>query len=135
MHHDKKIILLIKFQQPVHSDGDFEVLKLDVSQKSSNASSSTQTTAVSHSNGSSEGGGDALPSANNPLYKWVVAKDGSAVNNMEFSPCGKYLAVVTQVIACFILITKCYIFCKLPFDYLFCLGFSVKQSGVVPKRR
>jgi len=89
-------VSLTYHEKPVHSDGDFEVFKLDVSQKSSNAGSSTQTTAVSHSNGSSEGGGDALPSANNPLYKWVVAKDGSAVNNMEFSPCGKYLAVVTQ---------------------------------------
>ena len=103
IHHDNKTKLFIKCLQPVHSDGDFEVFKLDVSQKSSNASSSTQTTAVSHSNGSSEAGSDALPSANNPLYKWVVTKDGSAVNNVEFSPCGKYLAVVTQVIGCLIL--------------------------------
>ena len=36
-------------------------------------------------------------STRNPLFKWIITKDGSAVNNVKFSPCGCYLAVVTQV--------------------------------------
>jgi len=81
-------------EKPVQSDSDIEIFKLDVSQNSSN---SAQTTPLAHSNGTVlETSSDASPSVNNPMYKWVITKDGSAVNNMEFSPCGRDLAVVTQ---------------------------------------
>ncbi|CAK8680017.1 unnamed protein product [Clavelina lepadiformis] len=32
----------------------------------------------------------------NPVYKWVMSTDGSGVNAFEFSPCDKFVAVVTQ---------------------------------------
>ena len=33
----------------------------------------------------------------NPLFKWVISTDNTAVHSFKFSPCGQYLAVVTQV--------------------------------------
>lgn len=35
-------------------------------------------------------------SSRNPMYRWVIGCDGSCINEFEFSPCGLYLAVVSQ---------------------------------------
>lgn len=32
----------------------------------------------------------------NPLYRWVIGSEGSSINEFAFSPCGQYLAVVSQ---------------------------------------
>lgn len=35
-------------------------------------------------------------STRNPLYRWVIGPDNCCINEMAFSPCGSYLAVVSQ---------------------------------------
>lgn len=35
-------------------------------------------------------------STRNPLYRWLIGLDGSAINEFAFSPCGANLAVVSQ---------------------------------------
>ncbi|XP_026274464.1 WD repeat-containing protein 20 isoform X1 [Frankliniella occidentalis] len=35
-------------------------------------------------------------STRNPLYRWVLGSDGCCINELAFSPCGSYLAVVSQ---------------------------------------
>ena len=35
-------------------------------------------------------------STRNPLYRWVIGSEGCCINEFAFSPCGAYLAVVSQ---------------------------------------
>ncbi|KAL1110273.1 hypothetical protein AAG570_008350 [Ranatra chinensis] len=35
-------------------------------------------------------------STRNPLYRWVIGNEGVSINEFAFSPCGDYLAVVSQ---------------------------------------
>ncbi|XP_014249942.1 WD repeat-containing protein 20 [Cimex lectularius] len=35
-------------------------------------------------------------STRNPLYRWVIGNEGVSINEFAFSPCGTYLAVVSQ---------------------------------------
>lgn len=35
-------------------------------------------------------------STRNPLYRWVIGNEGVSINEFSFSPCGNYLAIVSQ---------------------------------------
>ncbi|XP_014280346.1 WD repeat-containing protein 20 isoform X1 [Halyomorpha halys] len=35
-------------------------------------------------------------STRNPLYRWVIGNEGVSINEFAFSPCGSYLAIVSQ---------------------------------------
>uniref|UniRef100_A0A023F3K8 Putative wd40 protein dmr-n9 n=1 Tax=Triatoma infestans TaxID=30076 RepID=A0A023F3K8_TRIIF len=35
-------------------------------------------------------------STRNPLYRWVIGNEGVSINEFAFSPCGTYLAIVSQ---------------------------------------
>jgi len=67
--------------QPIKCCEEYEVYVPDVKTNTSSGSSTPNS---------------EFTSTRNPLFKWIITKDGSAVNNVKFSPCGCYLAVVTQ---------------------------------------
>lgn len=35
-------------------------------------------------------------STRNPLYRWIIGENGNSLNEFSFSPCGKFLATVSQ---------------------------------------